>query len=52
MMEERKLFFTRLANENRDRGLQKLSDNYHGLADQLDTHIEKMKELLFAIQKE
>jgi two-component system chemotaxis response regulator CheB len=52
MMEERKLFFTRLANENRDRGLQKLSDNYHRLAGQLDIHIEKMKELLFAIQKE
>jgi two-component system chemotaxis response regulator CheB len=52
LMEERKLFFTKLARENSDKGLQRVGDSYRKQADQLDTHIEKMKELLFSIHKE
>jgi two-component system chemotaxis response regulator CheB len=52
MMEERKINFNRLESEHRIKGLQKLATSYQHQANQLEFHIEKLKQLLFGIQKE
>ena len=48
-MEERKILLLKNARTYSDRGLQKLSGQYTERAEQLDTHIGKLKELLFTI---
>ena len=52
MMEERKLFLRKIAKENDDKGLQRLGSEYSRRAEDLEQHIEKLKELLFAINKD
>ncbi len=52
MMEERKTLLHKIAKENDERGLRKLSWNYDKRAKELDEHIIKLKELLFAINKD
>jgi two-component system chemotaxis response regulator CheB len=52
MMEERKLFMLKLANENSKKGLEKLNQSYRHQGKQLEVHIDKLKDLLFEIHKE
>ena len=52
MMEERKLLLNKLAREHHDRGLQRLNSEYNKRVKDLDQHIAKLKELLFAISSD
>jgi len=52
MMEERRLLLLKNAKSYNDRGLQKVSKEYSERAEQMQTHIEKLKELLFKINKD
>jgi two-component system chemotaxis response regulator CheB len=52
MMEERKLLLNKLAREHHDRGLQRLNLEYNKRVKDLDQHIAKLKELLFAISSD
>ena len=52
MMEERKLLLKKIATENKEKGLDKLSAFYLEQAAKLEIHIENMKELLFAVNKD
>jgi len=52
MMEERKLLVEKLAKQNRGKGLEKLSGHYSDQAKYLQDHIDKLKDMLFAINKE
>ena len=49
MMEERRLLLLRNAKNYNEKGLQKLSQEYSERAGQMQTHILKLKELLFKI---
>jgi two-component system chemotaxis response regulator CheB len=51
MMEERKVMLSKLAGENGRKGLQQMSVTYRDQAAQLESHIDKLKGLLFAIEK-
>jgi two-component system chemotaxis response regulator CheB len=52
MMEERKLLLSRLANENRAKGLEKLATDFSQRSDDLERHVENLKELLFSVNKD
>src|SRR5204862_7287250 len=52
MMEERKLLLEKIARENSERGLQKLGSQYESRANDLEEHIGKLKELLFAVNRD
>jgi two-component system chemotaxis response regulator CheB len=52
MMEERKILLTKLASENRKKGLEFLHKSVTEQAGQLTTHIDKMKTLLFEVNKD
>jgi two-component system chemotaxis response regulator CheB len=52
MMEERKILLMKLAAENRNKGLEFLHKSVSEQAGQLTTHIEKMKKLLFEVNKD
>ncbi len=52
MMEERKILLTKMGGQNKKKGLDKISNSYLEQAEHLNIHIEKMKELLFAIHKD
>jgi len=52
MMEERKINFRKLEKEARDKGLERLVNTYAKHDSQLEDHIEQLKELLFALQKD
>ena len=52
MMEERKINFRKLEKEARDKGLERLANTYAKHDSQLEDHIEQLKELLFALQKD
>jgi two-component system chemotaxis response regulator CheB len=52
MMEERKFLLLRMAGENDKKGLGKLGMHYRKQAEELDNHLEKMKGLLFLINKD
>ena len=49
MMEERKVLLLRNSKTYSDKGLQKLSEQFMDRAEQLESHIQKLKELLFSI---
>jgi len=49
MMEERRLLLLKNATSYNEKGLQKLSEQYSERAEQMQTHILKLKELLFRI---
>ena len=49
MMEERRLLLLKNAKSYNERGLQKLSEEYSERAEQMQTHIVKLKELIFKI---
>ena len=52
MMEERKLLVEKMARQTNDKGLQKMGSRYLQQSKNLEDHITKLKELLFAISKE
>jgi two-component system chemotaxis response regulator CheB len=52
MMEERKILMKKLAKENNEKGLNQLAKAYSNQALQLAAHIDKLKELLFAIHND
>lgn len=52
MMEERKLLLSRLANDNKSKGLEKIAADFSERSDQLEHHITNMKEFLFTISKD
>jgi hypothetical protein len=39
-----------MTEDSRNKGLYQLGETYKGRAEELETHIEKLKELLFAIR--
>jgi len=51
MMEERKVLLVKMGKEQEGKGLEKLGSSFREEARELDNHIEKMKELLFAINR-
>jgi len=52
MMEERRLLLLKNATSYNEKGLQKLSEQYSERAEQMQTHILKLKELLFKINSD
>jgi len=52
MMEERKILLAKIAGENKEKGLNKLSASYLEQAAKLEIHLENMKGLLFAVNKD
>jgi len=52
MMEERKLMVEKLAKQNSGQGLQRIGSHYLEQSKNLQGHIAKLKDLLFAISKE
>jgi two-component system chemotaxis response regulator CheB len=52
MMEERKILLKKTATENENKGLTSLSVSMREQARQLENHVEKLKELLFAVVKD
>ena len=51
MMEERKILLVKMGKQHGEKGLQKLGSSFREQAKELDNHIAKMKELLFAINR-
>ena len=51
-MEERKILLAKMARQNKEKGLDRLSASYLAQAGQLEIHVGKMKELLFAVHKD
>ena len=49
MMEERRVLLLRNAKNYNEKGLQRLGEEYSERAEQMQTHILKLKELLFKI---
>jgi two-component system, chemotaxis family, protein-glutamate methylesterase/glutaminase len=52
MMEERKLMLSRMARENKDKGLERIATDFSERSEQLEHHITNLKELLFSVNKE
>jgi two-component system, chemotaxis family, protein-glutamate methylesterase/glutaminase len=52
MMEERKLLIEKMAKHHSSKGLQRLRAHYIKQGTDLEHHITKLKELLFAVSKE
>lgn len=52
MMEERKMLLTKISNDEINKGLSRLADLHKKNAKELDGHIEKLKSVLFAAQKD
>ena len=52
MMEERKLLLEKMAKRHSSRGLEKLTTHYLNQVTDLQHHITKLKELLFAVSKD
>ena len=50
-MEERKMLLAKIARQNLERGLEKLSAHYDKQAKALDSHINHLKGLLFGINR-
>lgn len=50
MMEERRNLLTKLAEDNVKKGFARLSADHRQRADELETHIERIKEILFVTQ--
>lgn len=52
IMEERKTLLKKMVTDNTKKGFSKFAKSYREKADEIQTHIDKMKEILFASQKE
>jgi two-component system chemotaxis response regulator CheB len=52
MMEERKLLLNKIARGHNERGLHRLNLEYQERVNDLDRHIAKLKELLFAASRD
>jgi two-component system chemotaxis response regulator CheB len=52
MMEERRSLLTRLGEEDLRKGLTRIGNSHKKRASDLEHHIEKLKELLFAAKKD
>jgi two-component system, chemotaxis family, protein-glutamate methylesterase/glutaminase len=52
MMEERKLLLSRMARDNKGKGLEKMAADFSDRSEQLEYHIKNLKELLFSVNKE
>ena len=51
MMEERSNMYTKIAKDNRKRGLARVSDSYDRNAEELQKHIDTLRDILVLIQK-
>ncbi len=51
IMEERKTLLKKMEDDHAKRGFSTLSKNYKEKADDIQVHVDKMKEVLFASQK-
>lgn len=51
IMEERKTLLKKMEADNTKRGFSKFAKSYQEKADEIQTHVDKMKEVLFASQK-
>lgn len=52
MMEERRNLFLKIGNENRNKGLFKVADIYFQKEKEVIKHIDRLKELLYIMQKD
>lgn len=50
MMEERRILLNKMTAQYRQKGLARLSTNYEEKVAQLKMHIDRLKEMLFAVQ--
>jgi two-component system, chemotaxis family, protein-glutamate methylesterase/glutaminase len=50
-MEERKTLLKKMQDDNTKRGFSKLAKGYKEKVDDLQIHVDKLKEVLFASQK-
>jgi len=50
-MEERRNLLMKMQDDNAKRGLALVAKNYKEKADEIQGHVDKMKEVLFASQK-
>jgi two-component system, chemotaxis family, protein-glutamate methylesterase/glutaminase len=50
MLEERKLLLQKISRQNKERGLERLGQNYDRQASDIDHHISELKGLLFGLQ--
>jgi two-component system chemotaxis response regulator CheB len=51
MMEQRRLLLYKIADKEETTGFNTLASTHHGQAEEMDLHIERLKELLFAQQR-
>jgi two-component system chemotaxis response regulator CheB len=51
MMEERSNMYSKIARDNRKKGLARISDSYDRNADELKKHIDTLRDILVLIQK-
>jgi len=51
IMEERKTLLSKMENDNAKRGFSTMAKSYKEKADNIQMHVDKMKEVLFASQK-
>ena len=51
IMEERKTLLKKMEDDHAKRGLSKLAKSYKEKAEDIQVHVDKMKEVLFASQK-
>jgi two-component system chemotaxis response regulator CheB len=51
MMEERRNLLKKLEGDHAKKGLSTMAKNYKEKADEIQTHVDKLKEVLFASQK-
>lgn len=52
MIEERWMLLLKISEEENNKGLKRLADSHKKRANELEEHIQKLKELLFAAQKD
>lgn len=50
MMEERRNLLRKMENDVKKKGLNRMVEGYHGKGEELQFHVDKMKEILFATQ--
>ena len=50
MMEERRNLLQKMENDVKKKGFSRMVESYHGKGEELQFHVDKMKEILFATQ--
>ncbi len=51
IMEERRTLLKKMEQDNSKKGLSKMAESYQEKGENIQFHVDKMKEILFATQK-